>query len=174
MTKKRSDIIAAFAASAMRKSVSRSPRRLLHAEYFHCIETGSKLDLDAVFHRARTQCFHWVRMGFISLSAPMAAIAGAEIAGYEQLSSNAIAALMTLVVFSLYWGWVFFSRAADLFIRKSDFEKKDWGASILKKWAAADPSIQQFLIANNSLKSLSIFEFELVQTYVFRNRFGLA
>lgn len=139
------------------------------------VDGASVVDLGEEFNRARSEFWHRMRVAAIIFFGPTALWSMALVLGYE------IAPIFKLILVSLVVASpVFANRAINLYFKKSDFTKSPQGSEIyefidqfggaktLRTWADEFPAASQFIDANKMFNSYSVFEFELVQAYVWQ------
>ncbi len=176
MTIKVLSLFETWVDQAFSKSEANSAMRRFHTEYFGCIEDGTALDLEGAYKQARSQFLHMLWMVVVAVLTPIAVLAGIGLLGIEMSSNAAKTAWMLLAIFSVYWAIVFGGRAGDLYLmNKAHFEKGPFDSfnSIMTKWADKDPAVHRFVTTNIKDGNVSKFEFELVQSYIHRRKFGL-
>jgi len=158
--------------NALIQRENRNLRNKFCAQSLGIVEQGIPLDPENVFAASRAQYYHLVRMMIISVFMPFAAIGMLFIMGEEYFDTSGKAALQVLTVISLFWAMFFSYRAGEIpkrsyFLKRGPDHHLFYTCRIfLRMWGDLNPVVQRFIKNNSSLTSFSMFEFELIETYM--------
>jgi hypothetical protein len=156
--------------------LQREARKLMDkfcAQYLDVVEQGIPLDPEKVLAANRAQYFHIHRMVAVWLLLPIAALGILSLMGEEYFDASGRAALQVLTVISVFWVAVFSVRAGETYRNRNYFHKQGADSRLfytcrifLRMWGDLNPVVQRFIKNNSLLTSFSMFEFELVETYM--------
>lgn len=159
--------------NALIQRENRNLRNKFCAQYLGIVEQGIPLDPEKVFAANRAQYFHIHRMVAVWLLLPIAAVGMLSLMGEEYFDASGRAALQVLTVISVFWVAVFAVRAGETYRSRNYFCKQGPDSRLfytcrtfLRMWGDSNPVVQRFIKNNSLLTSFSMFEYELVETYM--------